>query len=145
MSVRVAFATTPLSSPEPPHDNTPSHPHMLPHARDVVARKGCTSVGMSPFYEICTGISMRKSFRNRVPAARVMFGKSTERSVGIYGSTAAELGIPAVEIAGDLDAMQTISPEKAEELADALRLAARVARGEIVATPLDDFLAKRRA
>ena len=88
---------------------------------------------------------MGRSFRNRVPAARVVFGRGLGQSIGIYGTTAAEIGIATVEVAGDLEGMGAMLPETAEKIAAGLMLAARVARGEVLPTPLDDFLSKRKA
>jgi len=88
----------------------------------------------------------RRSFRDLVPQARISFrGDDASRSVGIYGTT--DLGIPAVEIAGDLEGMSRMTPDQADKIAEGLRLAARAARGEVSPKPPDEFpeLAKLRA
>jgi hypothetical protein len=79
-----------------------------------------------------------------LPVARVQTGKSLLRSVAVYGhAKGGELGIATIELSGDLEGLQCMLPETAEQLADALRLAARQARGEQIPTALDDFLARR--
>lgn len=84
--------------------------------------------------------------RRDIPVRHIATGPGgLSRSVGIYGHTADKLGIPVVEIGGDLEGLQLIRPETAEQLAQALLLAARAARGEVLPTVLDEFLAKRQA
>jgi len=88
-------------------------------------------------------VTVRRSFRGLVPQARVSFRRDgLGQSVVIYGTT--DLGIPAVEVAGDLEGMSCMTPDQADRIADGLKLAARAARGEVLPTPLDEFL-KRRA
>jgi len=88
---------------------------------------------------------MTRSFRNRVPVARVVLGQSLGMAVAIYAETAADIGVPLVEVVGALEHLQHLTPEQAEQFAEGLKLAARVARGEVLPTPLDEFLSKRRA
>jgi len=82
--------------------------------------------------------------REDVPAARVLFGKGPGQALSIHGFPASEMGIPTVECSGDLDGLRFMTPETAEQLADGLRLAARIARGEVLPTPLDQFLEKNK-
>jgi len=76
-----------------------------------------------------------------VPIAVIRTGR--DHSVSVYGD-ATSYGIPTVELTGDLERLRCMRPEDADQLADGLRLAARAARGEVLPTPLDEFL-KRRA
>lgn len=80
-----------------------------------------------------------------VPVARVSLGQQTWQSISIYGWPASELGIPGVEVRGALEDITMIEPETADRLAAGLMLAARVARGEVLPTALDQFLEKRKA
>ena len=66
--------------------------------------------------------------RKDLPAALIRIGPGAGQSVGVYGHT--ELGVPTVELAGDLEGLQYLKPETAERLAEVLQLAARLARGE---------------
>ena len=83
--------------------------------------------------------------REDVPVARVSLGKQPWQAVALHGFTAAEMIVPLVEITGALEDLQRLTIEQAEELANGLLLAARVARGEVIPKPLDAFLAKRKA
>jgi hypothetical protein len=80
--------------------------------------------------------------RKELPAACVRLGPGAGQSVGVYGHTTAVLGVPTVELAGDLEGLQYLKPETAERLAEALKLAAQLARGEAVPTALDRLLDK---
>jgi hypothetical protein len=79
--------------------------------------------------------------RTDVPAAIIDLGNHTK--LWIYGDQAT-YGIPTVELTG-IDALNCMRPEDAERIADALKLAARLARGEQVPTQLDEFLSRRAA
>jgi hypothetical protein len=83
--------------------------------------------------------------REDVPVARLVIGKGAGQAVSIHGFTAAEISVPLVELTGDLEGLQHLTVGQAEQLAAGLMLAARVARGEVVPTPFDAFLGKRRA
>lgn len=81
--------------------------------------------------------------REDVPVARLVLGKTA--AISIHGFTAAEMRVPLVEIAGAVEYLHHLTVEQAEQFAAGLMLAARVARGEVVAEkPLDAFLEKRR-
>ncbi len=84
--------------------------------------------------------------RKDLPAARIRLGNGAGQAVGVYGHTAAELGVPTVELAGDLEGLQYLKPETAERLAEALQLGARLARGETMptTTALDVLLESRK-
>lgn len=83
--------------------------------------------------------------REDVPIARVPFGRNPWQALMIYGWPASEMGMPSVEVRGDYESMNLMKPEIAEQLAEGLKLAARVARGEVLPTALDQFLAKRQS
>lgn len=83
--------------------------------------------------------------REDVPVARVSFGRQPWQSLSIYGLPASEMGIPTVEVRGEYESLNLMKPETAERIAAGLMLAARVARGEVLPTPLDAFLEKRKA
>jgi hypothetical protein len=74
-----------------------------------------------------------------VPAAVMSTGRN--HNVQIYGDATA-YGIPTVELTGDLEQLRCMLPEDADKLADGLRLAARMARGERIVTALDEFLGR---
>jgi hypothetical protein len=81
--------------------------------------------------------------REDVPVVRISLGKQPWQAVSVYAFTAAEMGVPLVEIKGAVDYLEHLKPEQAEKFAEGLLLAARVARGEELPTPLDAFLASR--
>lgn len=81
--------------------------------------------------------------RTDVPVARVVLREGDGEWVSIYGFTAAELRVPLVEMTGALEDLRHLTIEQAEQLAAGLMLAARVARGELLPTALDHFLARR--
>ena len=82
--------------------------------------------------------------RKDPPAARIALGKNAWDAVNVYGHPeGGELGIAIVEITGDIEGLQHLLPDTAEQLAQGLLLAVRLARGEAVATALDELLAKR--
>jgi hypothetical protein len=83
--------------------------------------------------------------REDVPVAQIVLGKFPGQVVAIHGFTAAEMIVPLVELTGALEDLQRLTIEQAETLANGLLLAARIARGEVLSTPLDEFLAKRKA
>lgn len=83
--------------------------------------------------------------RQDVPVARVQISKRSDMAVSIHGFTAAEMGVPLVEMQGALEYLEHLTIEQAEKLAEGLLLAARVARGEALPTALDAFMAKRGA
>lgn len=83
--------------------------------------------------------------RQDVPVCSVTLGPGAGQRVNVYGFTAAEMRVPLVELAGALEHLQHLTVEQAEQFADGLKLAARVARGEVLPTPLDELLARRRA
>lgn len=84
--------------------------------------------------------------REDVPIFRLKIGRGEALSVDVHGFTAAEMGVPLVEIAGGREYLQHLTVDQADQFADGLKLAARVARGEVVAPrPLDDFLERRKA
>lgn len=72
-----------------------------------------------------------------VPAAVIRTGRHS--NVSIYGDQAT-YGSQTVELIGDLEQLRCLRPEDAEKLADGLKLAARMARGEAIPTALDQFL-----
>lgn len=88
---------------------------------------------------------MTKTFRGRVPIARVQLGEPSHMAVSIYADTKESLGVPLVELAGAIEYLQHMTPEQAKQLADGLVLAVRAARGEVLPTPLDEFLNRPRA
>jgi hypothetical protein len=53
-------------------------------------------------------------------------------------------GIATVELTGSIEDLTHMLPDSADRLADALRLAARMARGEQIPTALDGLLARRK-
>jgi hypothetical protein len=84
--------------------------------------------------------------REYVPVFRLKIGRGEGLFVDVHGFTAAEMSVPLVEIAGARDYLQHLTVDQAEQLADGLKLAARVARGEAVApSPLNEFLERRKA
>lgn len=85
--------------------------------------------------------------REDVPVASIVLREAMglKLAVRIHGFTAAEMGVPLVEIAGPLEDMQRLTIEQAEKIAAGLLLAARVARGEKLPTALDAFLQRREA
>lgn len=81
--------------------------------------------------------------RQDAPAAIVDFGGDSK--LWIFGDVAT-YGVPTVELQGVmLDQVRCMRPEDADRFADGLKLAARLARGETVPTPLDEFLSKNTA
>lgn len=69
-----------------------------------------------------------------VPAtAQVIFGRGPNQVAHISGFTAAEFGIPTVTVGGCLDGLEHMTPARADEFADGLKAAARLARGEAAA------------
>lgn len=82
--------------------------------------------------------------REDVPVARLQMGKSPHLAVSVYAFTAAELGVPLVEIGG-CEHLRHLTIEQAEKLAEGLLLASRIARGEVLPTQLDRFLEGRNA
>ncbi len=81
--------------------------------------------------------------REDVPVAQVSFGRSSRDKLSLYGWPSAEMGVPTVELSMAIEGCgRFMSPETAEQLADALKLAARAARGEVSPTALDGFLAR---
>lgn len=80
--------------------------------------------------------------REDVPVMRLSMGLSAWPAVSIFAFTAAEIGVPLVEIRGG-EHLDNLTVEQAERLADGLRLACRVARGEAPPTALDQFLERR--
>jgi hypothetical protein len=83
--------------------------------------------------------------REDVPVMRLSLGRSSHQAVSVYAFTAAELGVPLVEIKGAVEYLEHLTTEQAEAFAAGLMLAARVARGEVLPTALDQFLEKRKA
>jgi hypothetical protein len=80
---------------------------------------------------------------SRMPIARIRLGRSDDLAVAVYGETTAEFGVPLVELAGALEHLWHLTPAQADELAAALTLAARRARGETMPiTELDRLLAR---
>ena len=80
-----------------------------------------------------------------IPVANIVLHERLGHSITIIGDPTYELGQPLVEIKGgslDYD-LRKLTPDKAEEIAAALILAARIARGEPVPTALDKFLNSR--
>jgi hypothetical protein len=81
-----------------------------------------------------------------MPIARIRLGRSDDLAVAVYDETTAEFGVPLVELAGALEHLWhlwRLTPAQADELAAALTLAARRARGETMPiTELDRFLAR---
>lgn len=75
-----------------------------------------------------------------VLVARVVLGPGAGMAVSVHGFTAAELGVPLVEISGAMESLHYLTIEQAEQLAEGLHLACRVARGERLPTALDQFL-----
>ena len=82
--------------------------------------------------------------RKDLPAALIRIGPGAGQSVGVYGHTAAAFGVPTIELAGDIEGLRYLQPETAERLAEALKLAARLGRGEAVPTALDRLLDKQK-
>lgn len=81
--------------------------------------------------------------RTDLPAAIVDFGGGTK--VWVFGDRAS-YGISTVEmqVQGFLGPLNCMRPEDADRLGDALKLAARMARGDEVPTALDQFMQQRR-
>lgn len=71
----------------------------------------------------------------------IQLGKNSQ--LEISGVTAAEIGVPLVELRGNLEHLGNLTPEQADQIAHALTNAARIARGEPKPTALDQLLAKR--
>ena len=79
-----------------------------------------------------------------IPVANIVLHERLGNSITIIGDPTRELGQPLVEIKGTIDHnLRHLTPDKAEEIAAALILAARIARGEPVPTALDRFLEKK--
>lgn len=80
--------------------------------------------------------------RRDVPAAIVDMGG--DKKFHVWGDYST-YGIPTVEVLGtgfDVP-LSCMRPEDADRFADALKLAARLARGEVIPTELDKFMSKR--
>lgn len=63
------------------------------------------------------------------PAARVLLGRDAGNGVSFYAWTSEEMGVPTVEIRGNLEGLAHMKPETAEAIANALLAAAVKARG----------------
>lgn len=63
--------------------------------------------------------------------ARVAFGHGGGQAIGVYAYTADEIGTATVGLGNFLDLLEHMTPKTADELAEALKKAAAVARGDI--------------
>ena len=68
--------------------------------------------------------------RESSAVTRIAIGDHPGQAVSIFAWTALEIGIPTVEIAGDIDGLCYMKPETAEDIARGLLRAAQLARGE---------------
>lgn len=76
---------------------------------------------------------------------RIALNSSSTRVVTIEGYPEdGEFGVATIELRGDLEGIRHLTVRQADELAAALQLAARHARGETVETALDRFLKPER-
>jgi hypothetical protein len=81
--------------------------------------------------------------REDVPVARIELGRSCQ-AIAVHAFTAAELGVPLVEITGAREALQHLTIEQAVAFGNALLLAARIAAGETPPPTLfERFIGKR--
>lgn len=65
--------------------------------------------------------------------AQIILGRGANQVVQIAGLTEADIGTPTVAVCGYLDGLEHMTPERAEEFAEGLKAAARLARGEAAA------------
>jgi hypothetical protein len=82
--------------------------------------------------------------REDVPVLRLKLGNGAGQVVDVHGFPACVYGIPLVQISGGLEYLEHLTIEQAEQLANGLMIAARMARGiQPPPSALEEFLSKR--